>query len=453
MRCKKCSKKFKKIMKNIIILSLILIGFFSFGQDTEKIKNIKNEFEKLQSDYKTQEKELAIKKIEISKIIKKINGLETSTNQSESGNVLLETKRIYEKLSQLYQKQDLLKKKYMSEEGNKTILDSFTFKKYELPKKGEGLFDSDLFSLLSTNDRLNDLSRNEGFKVNFHTMDIYNPINFTTLIERMPRSNGVSTSYEILNRNGQDYIKKGSQIHIEFDKEFIEKLILNNNLELQVLAFVERKDKTIKPLTVLGFTMVKDDSNQTDKNIKNISLTSEETVEYKYKLNFKESSIKSLSGEVNLAWEEISKDDKIIISVINKKSNGVGFSTTLIIDEFGWQQEPIGGFGFTRIFNSDNKQYNASGTMGYSFRYKPRQSSKFFWHFISPSFGPELNVQQINEQTSIGVGVFLSTFFNTVKLGGGFIANGKSNGKPYFSIGLNFIESYQKISELISKTK
>jgi hypothetical protein len=42
---------------------------------------------------------------------------------------------------------------------------------------------------------------------------------------------------------------------------------------------------------------------------------------------------------------------------------------------------------------------------------------------------------------------------NTVKFGGGLIVNGVDNGKPYFSIGLNFIESYQKISELISKTK
>jgi hypothetical protein len=156
---------------------------------------------------------------------------------------------------------------------------------------------------------------------------------------------------------------------------------------------------------------------------------------------------------VNLAWEDISKDDKIIISVINKASNNVGFSTVLIVDEFGWIHEPTGGFGFTKILNTNNNQYNAAGTIGYAFRYKARQSSSFFYHFISPSFGPELNVHQVNNETSIGLGVFASTMLNTVKFGIGFIANGKDNGKPYFSIGLNFVESYQKITELISKTQ
>jgi len=441
-------------MKKLIIIIVIVFVGNSYGQETNDIKEINKEFSKLLIDYKEKEDSLKDKKIELKLLMKSINIYSKNENTVQLQKLLSEIKNEYEALNKLYSIQQNSKNKHIANKVDAKIFEKYQFTKHELPKPQYGVFDDELTQFLEKNKDLKESVREQNVKEDFHTRDIYNPINFTTFYERMPKSNGIVSSYKILNRSGLDYIKKGSQIHIEFDKEFIENLTLNENLNLQVLAYVERKDKTIKPLSVLGFTMVKDSSTQVEKNVKNISLdTTNNTVEYKYILDFKDSNIKSLSGEVNLAWEDLSKDDKIIISVINKESNNVGFSTVLLVDEFGWISEPTGGFGFTKILNSGSTQFNAAGTIGYAFRYKLRPSSSFFWQFITPSFGPELNVQQVNNETSIGVGMFISSMLNTVKFGGGVIVNGVDNGKPYFSIGLNFIESYQKITELISKTK
>jgi hypothetical protein len=426
----------------------------SYGQEAIDAVAIDKEFSKLLIEYSEKEESLKNKKSELKLLMKSINIHSNKDSLDKLQKLLNETKNDYLELDSLYKKQKTSKEKHIANKFNAKMFENYQFKKHKIPNTQNGIFDDELTQFLEKNLYLNDSVREQNVKVDFHTRDIFNPINFTTLHERMPKSNGIVTTYKILNRSGLDYIKKGSQIHIEFNKEFIENLTLNENLNLQVLAYVERKDKTIKPLSVLGFTMVKDISTQVEKNVKNISIdTLNNTVEYKYVLDFKDSNIKSLSGEVNLAWEDISKDDKIIISVINKASNDVGFSTVLIVDEFGWINEPTGGFGFTQILNSGSNQFNAAGTIGYSFRYKLRPSSSFFRQFITPSFGPELNVQQVNNETSIGVGMFISSMLNTVKFGGGLIVNGVDNGKPYISIGLNFIESYQKITELISKTK
>ncbi len=425
-----------------------------YGQTAADSLVVVAEFNNLLKEYKEKEKSLKNKKSELKLLMKSISIHSNKDSFDKLQNLLNEIKNYYLELDSLYKKQKTSKEKHIANKFKAKMFENYQFTKYKIPNKQNGIFDDELTQFLEKNLYLNDSVREQNVKVDFHTRDIFNPINFTTLYERMPRSNGIVSTYKILNRSGLDFIKKGSQIHIEFNKEFIENLTLNENLNLQVLAYVERKDKTIKPLSVLGFTMVKDISTQVEKNVKNISIdTLNNTVEYKYVLDFKDSNIKSLSGEVNLAWEDISKDDKIIISVINKASNDVGFSTVLIVDEFGWINEPTGGFGFTQILNSGSNQFNAAGTIGYSFRYKLRPSSSFFRQFITPSFGPELNVQQVNNKTSIGVGMFISSMLNTVKFGGGLIVNGVDNGKPYISIGLNFIESYQKITELISKTK
>jgi len=285
---------------------------------------------------------------------------------------------------------------------------------------------------------------------NYHTEDIYNPINFTTITERMPKSNGSNKSYKLLNRSSLDYIQKGSEIHIEFDKDFIYYLTKNNKLDLQVIAYIIRKDNTIRPLEVNGFTEVKaiQDNNAElfksgDSNIN--------SVENNYEVRFLTSTKESFSGEVKLVWEEISTDDKIIITVQNKAMNNVGFSTTLVFDDFGWKQSQSSGLSFIQTPGADSG-FSPAGNIGFAFRYVPRKTNPFFYHFISPAFGPEMNIYQIENNTNVGIGGFITTFNDVLKISVGTIINGENQGKFYFGFGLNFIQSYSVISGLLSKT-
>lgn len=281
--------------------------------------------------------------------------------------------------------------------------------------------------------------------------DIYNPINFTTITERMPKSNGYNTTYEFMLGAGMDYIKKGSQIHLEFKKDYIN--ALGDECDLQVLAYIQRKDKTIKPLSVFGFTEVTEDTNNVGlmKNASDSSALKNTGVQYLYKIKTNKLNEKSYSGEINLAWEEIAEEDKIILHVNNKARSKTGFTMTLVYDDFGWKQNPTGGFSFVKIAEKGFTEFSPAASIGYTFRYQPRKSSFFWWHFLSPSFGPMLHVFQNGDNTTIGAGISVSTFYNMVNVGFGGTINGINHGKPYFSIGLNFIESYNTLTGLIKK--
>lgn len=279
--------------------------------------------------------------------------------------------------------------------------------------------------------------------------NIYDPINFTTITERLPKSNGSNTTYKFMLAAGLDYIKKGSQIHIDFDRKFIDALG-SNGCNLQVLAYIQRKDKTIKPLNVFGFTVVEEKVENADF-MKNGNFQVSKDVKYLYTVDVNKTNGESYSGEINLAWEEISEEDKIILHITNKAKNNIGFTMVLVYDDFGWKQNPTGGFSFVKIAEKGFTEFSPAASIGYVFRFQPRRSSYFWGHFLSPSFGPMLHVFQNNENTTIGAGLSLSTFYNTVSFGGGWTINGVNHGKPYFSIGLNFIESYNTLTSLLKK--
>lgn len=285
----------------------------------------------------------------------------------------------------------------------------------------------------------------------FKNGDIYNPINFTTLYERMPKVNGWDSGYKISNRSSLDYIKRESQIHLMFDKNFVEKLHNAGKLNLIVTAYIERKDKTIKPLNVSGFTDVVSKTNNSNVENAKQGLTQAQQINYSYDIKPKNSSNATYSGEINLAWEDISEDDKIVIHVKNKAANDTGFTTVLVTDDFGWKQNPTGGVSFIKIAEKGFTEFTPSGTLGYSFYYRPRKSKSFFRKFITPAFGPVIHVFQNGNDTTIGAGLFLSSFYNMVSIGGGWTINGVNHGKPYFSIGLNFIESYNTLISLTKK--
>ena len=304
-------------------------------------------------------------------------------------------------------------------------------------------------------DEVQDIQRTLLSDENRISDDIYNPINFTTITERMPQSNKYPKKYTHSEWSSLDYFKIGSNVHIEFDKKFID--ALGRDCDIQIIAFIQRKDKTVKPLTVNGFTQVEATSDKVDilkqnsiilKNEK--GLNQNEEVGYKYVIrNTKKDNVPSYSGEINLSDETISEEDRIVIQINNIARSYTGFSMTLIADDFGWKQGPTGGFSFVKIAESGFREFSPSASLGYSFRYQPRKSSRFTNHFFSPAFGPMLHVFQNGNDTTIGAGLFLSSFYNMVNIGGGWTINGVNHGKPYIAIGLNFIESYNTITNLL----
>jgi hypothetical protein len=166
--------------------------------------------------------------------------------------------------------------------------------------------------------------------------DIYNPINFCTITERMPKTNGRNTIYTLILAAGQDYVKKGSQIYLDFDKNFVD--VLGKDCDVQVLAYIQRKDKTIKPISVLGFTTVNAIQNDKVGVMKSGESINSADVQYIYKVTRERGNGKSYSGELNIVWEDVAEEDKIIIQVTNTAKNNTGFTMTLIYDDLMAQQ-------------------------------------------------------------------------------------------------------------------
>jgi hypothetical protein len=430
-----------KTLKWLFVACLLLQVSTAFSQQQSDVvldqaQERKKQFIETQKHYNILEKRLLQKEDEYKDII--VNN-SVSSIIGEMDNI----KRISEEIEILYGKLDSVYTK------NKIALENLSPNekvKYSL-KKNERNQKEQYGNISLIRDILKENEEND-----FRNDDIYNPINFTTITERMPKAYGRNKSYLFKLRAGLDYIKKGSQLSLSFKKEFISELG-SGNLDLQVLAYIQRKDKTIKPLTVFGFTDIETNTSNTE-NIKNANLSSTETtqtptINYEYKVKTKNKNDKSYSGEINLAWEEISDDDKIILHINNKAKNNTGFSMVFVYDDFGWKQGLTGGFSFAKIAKKGFTEFSPAASIGYSFRRQPRKSSSFLGHFFSPAFGPVLNVFQNEGDTTVGAGLFLSSFYNMVSVSGGWTINGVNHNRPYIAIGLNFIESYNTITNLV----
>lgn len=59
-------------------------------------------------------------------------------------------------------------------------------------------------------------------------------------------------------------------------------------------------------------------------------------------------------------------------------------------------------------------------------------------------------LQDANQNTNIGLGVSVSTILRMVKVGYGWNLVGE-NGRPYVSIGVNFVEGYKSISSILAR--
>lgn len=415
------------MMKNIFTLTLLFfLSYYSFAQETTlNTKQAKEELNELESEIlsilQEESKSLPTKILdEAFSNLKSIDSLKMKISKFDDTTILADNlkktyKDIFDKHQNFKDNLDLRVQRWQSIEENLEKLSA----------------------------RLNDEANKDEI-----TKDIYNPINFTTIYHRKPAENGYASSEKLFNRSSRHFIKREGVLHLEFDREFVQYLTDASRLNLRVKAFIERKDKSVKPIAVLGLTRV--ETNKISDRTKLLNKKDETPqVTDSYTITYENSDKETISAELAIPFEEISIDDTIIMEITNQSIKGVGFISKFVFADYGWTQGPTGGFSFVQTIDGDDNLFRAAGSAGYAFRKVPKPSAKFWCHFFSPSFGTEINVLQKNNETLVGLGGFISTAANSVKFGLGSYLNGESN-KVYFSIGLNFIEGYNTISDLVN---
>ncbi|WP_452600619.1 hypothetical protein [Pontimicrobium sp. MEBiC06410] len=279
--------------------------------------------------------------------------------------------------------------------------------------------------------------------------DIRNPIAFTEFLVRNPRVNGKSTLVKPDNLASYHYIRPGSLINIIFNKSVYQKL---EGVELTIKAFLKRKNGTVVPINVSGFYEVKEETNKSafEKNTLK-EAKGKENLDYNYEITITKNS--PIQTEVNTSVENPLPEDKLIITVSNVSDGGVSLTMTFEYEDYGWETSASGGFSWVNSRGQTNN-FRPAGSSGVSFHYKLNKGANFGWNFINPSFGPELIVLQNENSTStnVGLGLSVSTFLRTVKVGYGWYLTG-DNGKPYFSVGVNFVEGYKSLSTILARSK
>ncbi|MEP3837728.1 MAG: hypothetical protein ABJM36_08775 [Algibacter sp.] len=386
-----------------------------------------------------------------------------SSQITEKTNLNQQIKANLESLKQLEKKleyEEAFLNEILSTEGDNTILIQKKTKSKNEVKKGIISLKALLFELneklkveTQINDKNNFINQNiipldSSKKKYWYNEDIRNPISFTEFIVRNPRTNGTDKLTKPSNLSSYHYIKPGSIINILFKDEVYDQL--NDGVELTIKAYLKRIDESVVPIAVSGYFDVKLDTNQEEFE-KNITKSNQDGLEYTYKVT---PTIRGpIQAEVNSSMANPQPQDKLIITIINSSDGNVSFTTTFEFEDFGWESTPSGGFSWVNTINQNNSNFRPAGSSGISFHYKLNKGSKFLLNFINPSFGPELLVlQDSNEDTLIGLGLSVSTFLRTVKVGYGWYLVGE-NGRPYVSIGVNFIEGYKSISSILSRSK
>lgn len=274
--------------------------------------------------------------------------------------------------------------------------------------------------------------------------DIRNPITFTKFLVRNPAINGKGITIIPTNNASYHYIRPGSIVNILFIKEIYELL----NTDITIKAYIKKKDESIVPVGVGGFYDVKLETNQTnfEKNKQD-----DKTLTYAYSMDRYYGA--PIQTEINTTNVKVEAEDKLYVSIINVSDGGVSFTTVFEYEDFGWTSQASGGFAWINPINTGSHEFVPAGSAGYSFYFKVNKGAPFWKKFFIPSFGPELNVLQGQDnKTMVGLGGSLSVFLRTVKVGYGWFLSG-NNGKPYVSLGVNFIEGFQTISSVLNNIK
>lgn len=315
-----------------------------------------------------------------------------------------------------------------------------------------------LNSFTTTNATYNNpkIKKIDNYKEEYYR-DIRNPISFTSFLIRNPRINGKSEIVIPINSSSYNYIRPGSIINILFLNDVLTNL---KEPQLSVEAYLKRTDGTIIPININGFFEVELNSNQntvehttTNKLLESAVLEGESgfTLNYDYKIT--PTSNYPIQSEINPNPLNPQIGEKIFITIINNSDNNSSFSMIFEFEDFGWTGQADGGFSWVNTINSGNHDFVAGGSSSYNFYYKHNKGDRFFKKFITPSFGPELLVLQDSAQkTLVGLGANIAVFMRTFRVGYGWYLNG-NNGKPYVSIGVNFVEGYKSISSILNNVK
>lgn len=279
--------------------------------------------------------------------------------------------------------------------------------------------------------------------------DIRNPVAFTSFLIRNPTINGKSKIHIPSNFSSYHYIRPGSIINILFVEDVYTQL---DNVKLSIEAYLKRLDGTIIPVNINGYFEVNLETNQNNVE-QNQTKKLDQNFFVNYNYTIKPKANYPIQSEINPNPLNPQVGEKIFITVTNRNDNNSSFSTVFEFEDFGWVGQADGGFSWVNTIKSGNHDFVAAGSSSYNFHYKLNKGDFFVSKFFMPSFGPELLVlQDSSQKTLVGLGINVSTFMRTFKVGYGWYLNG-NNGRPYVSVGVNFVEGYKSISSILNNVK
>ncbi len=237
------------------------------------------------------------------------------------------------------------------------------------------------------------------------------------------------------------YIQTNSQIKINFDKTAIKKV--KDSIKLKLMATLIDTKGNERPINVFGFVEVlKNQVQRTDPSAPEM---------YTYSYNQKYVDGGELQNtEIDISSENLEVGDRIKITADNIKGNSA-FVMIFQVDDFGWRSGPSSGFAWLKTpGTADNGiNFQPAPWVGYSFYLKPDRGASIQKQIFVPSFGPEASFVEVNNHIYVGLGGQVSLFANTIKFSYGRLLSYETQ-TSYFTIGLNFVNSIQSISHLLS---
>ncbi|SDH29475.1 kinetochore Spc7 family protein [Winogradskyella thalassocola] len=413
-----------KNLKRGLLFTLVLCTSFIFSQEQDTIKTIEAKIEDQNKALETKQNAL-----------KQAQSFLVALNESDPSNSLI---KVYES------KVEVL---HLEIVNIKALL--FEFNEQLKAKSVEANTNFDVSTLLNPMMRSKEAEKKDNDF--WFENDIRNPIAFTEFIVRNPRLNGNDVISKPSNLSSYHYIRPGSIINILFKEEIYSKL--EKSTQLSASAYLKRIDGSVVPIAVSGYFDVNVETNQVnfEKNI--TSRNSDNKTSLVYNFEIETTKREPIQAEVNTSMVNPQPKDKLVVTIINTSDGNVSFTTTFEYEDYGWETTPSGGFSWVNTINQNNANFQPAGSSGISFHYKLNKGASFFKNFINPSFGPELLVlQDGNENTNVGLGLSVSTLLRSVKVGYGWYLVGE-NGRPYVSIGVNFVEGYKSISSILARSK
>lgn len=264
------------------------------------------------------------------------------------------------------------------------------------------------------------------------------PTNYTSFEVRKKANDGKSTKVVPSIFSSIQFIQPNSQVRIIFDKKKVWEH--KDSIKIRVSATLINSKGDEKPIEILGYVSVaktqKVKTNQSDPTLFDYTITNSE-VDGQF----------LQSSEVDISSEKLEEGDKIKIRVDNIKSH-TGFVMIFEADDFGIKTGPSSGFAWLKTQANNNINFQPSPWLGYSFYYRPNKGASFWGKVFSPTIGPEASVVQVNNTVYVGLGGQISLLANTVKFSYGHLL-GYPDKPGYFSIGLNFVNSIETLTNLV----